>query len=348
MNTFTMPNSDIELGDYPARMSTEWTNIVWIITHQCQLGCPYCVGWKSKTPMLTLIDKIGGVSNAVDRFELLRAKAKKNFYITISGGEPTLVKDLPKLCGELTKRGFVVELQTNLTTSYVKPFVDSVNPKNIGQIVATYHGWKLDSSAPAQDLYFNNFSYAVKQGITCILKTVVIPKEIKVFAAKLALLKKKMPEEGIVLPWVYISGHPNSAIDSNGAYPQAYTQKEGNILDSITPCRRVCQRMYRNGAGFFNGMLCDAGRGFVYMDIDGNIHTCYSQKSGRNVLGSFLSGNLTLHNNPEPCGVGYCGTPFWGLWFGVNPWDYVPGADKDSTYYCRFGNKVQCACPYIS
>ena len=44
MNKHVMKNGDIEVGDYVARITPSYVNIVWIITEQCNLGCPYCIG----------------------------------------------------------------------------------------------------------------------------------------------------------------------------------------------------------------------------------------------------------------------------------------------------------------
>lgn len=44
MNIYKMPNGDMELADYPARKDESWTYIMWVVVHQCNLRCYYCVG----------------------------------------------------------------------------------------------------------------------------------------------------------------------------------------------------------------------------------------------------------------------------------------------------------------
>jgi len=328
----------MELGDFPSRKRLDWLNLAWIITHQCTMNCPYCVGWKSKTPVPTLINMLGGVDKVVARMEQLRIAAKKNVYLTISGGEPTMVKQLPELYKELGKRGFVLELHTNLTTGRFTEWVNQVDPAHVGQIMATYHGWRLDTDEYARSIYMNNFHEAAARGFTTILKTVVQPAEITAFPDKMKWLQTLLPENAPILPWVFIHGSPKSVANSNGAYPQAYTQKEREILASVTKYRRTCQQLYCAGAGFFKGMPCDAGCSYAYMDISGSIFPCFGLNTHH--IGDFVGGNFNFRSSPTACPANYCGTPFWGLWYGLNPWNYIPGARQDDAYYCRFGPTV--------
>jgi len=336
---YKLPNGDFQLGDYPNRRDPDGLNWVWVITHHCVMGCPYCIGWKSKTSVPTLIDKMGGISKVVDGFKKVRDKYHKNIYITISGGEPTLVKQIGPLIVALNKENIQVELHTNLTNSRFASSIDKVDPDMLGQVTATYHGWRLDKDKKAQDLYMKNFSYGWRRGYTMILKTVVCPWEVGGYEDKIKRLKKMIPAGSPVLTWPFIRGKPGSIKDHRGAYPQAYTVKHRRVLRKINKYRAEEQRMYANGAGFFHGMQCDAGNSFLFMDIDGNVSRCYGLRGRR--LGNLKEGNIRLTNGPTPCPAKYCGTPFWGLWYGFNPWDYVPASNKEVAYYSRFGPKFE-------
>jgi hypothetical protein len=52
-------------------------------------------------------------------------------------------------------------------------------------------------------------------------------------------------------------------------------------------------------------------------------------------LGNLIKRNIHLFNIPKPCPIPYCSAPFWALWYGVNPWDYI-GKKADDCEYCRF------------
>jgi MoaA/NifB/PqqE/SkfB family radical SAM enzyme len=333
-----MPNGDIELGDFPSRRNADWTNVVWIITEQCNLGCPYCIGFKTKGKATSLVDRLG-IDGTIQRFETLRERSKKDLYITITGGEPTMLPQLPELCKQLIDRKFVVELQSNMITKIgVKRFVDAVDPSGIGQIMATYHGWALDKKfKKMKDNYINNFHYAIKHGVTCVLKTVVPPAEVFTMGKKLQGLRKVLPNNAVILPWLFIKGFPKNKNNMKNAYPYAYTKKQHKELNRICTVRQQCQKLYRGGAGFFTGMRCDAGRGFIVITRNGNAGRCYTIRTKQGSLGNFMQNNIKLYDSPKKCTAKFCGTSFWGMWFGVNPWDYVPNSSKKDAYYCRFG-----------
>ena len=335
MTTYAMPNGDKELGDWPARINKDWINVVWVMTHKCFMGCPYCVGWKLvKNAPQTLVDRYG-VDGVVQRFEKLRVASKRNMYITISGGEPLTQPKFPELCKKLTERDFVVELHTNLTTSAFKAFADAVVSKNIAQVMASYHGWKLDEDNVAKTLYVKNFEYATSKNLTPVMKRVVLPQEVEALPEYSAAIKKILPKEAPTLFWGYIAGGaPKSNKEFGSSYPYAYTNKQKEILNSVREYRRNCQKLYHDGGGFFYKMPCDAGRGFVYLNVEGDISRCYSV---REKIGNFEKATLHISSDIEPCSARYCGTPFWGAWFGKNPWDYVVGAQKKDSTYCRYG-----------
>jgi len=336
MNIYTMPNGDKELGDWPARMGQDWINVVWVMTHRCFMGCPYCVGWKmgSDAPK-TMVD-IHGVDGCIERFEKLRACTKKNMYVTISGGEPLTQKGFPELCKKLTERDFMVELHTNLTTSAFTEWADAVDAKNVSQVMASYHGWRLDKDSAAKNLYIKNFNYAMQKDLTPVLKRVVLPDEVERMPGYVKQIKSILPAGSPTLLWGFISGGaPKNNHEFGKSYPYAYTPKQKAILNGLREYRRNCQKMYHDGGGFFKGMPCDAGRGFVYMSVDGIIHRCYAMR-GKGI-GNFSDGTINITNAPTACPRVYCGTPFWGAWFGKNPWDYVIGAKKEDSTFCRYG-----------
>src|SRR3990167_2133446 len=114
-HVYPIPNGDIELGDFPYRRDDGWTNVVWIINEHCNLRCPYCVtGWiRAAGSNETIVDRVG-IHGTVDRFGRISDMNGKRLYLTITGGEPTLVKNFVPLCEALGKAGFHIELQTNL------------------------------------------------------------------------------------------------------------------------------------------------------------------------------------------------------------------------------------------
>ena len=337
MNIYELPTGELELGDFHAKKSRDWTTLTWVINHQCNVGCPYCIGWKDTIPTSTVIDKLGGTTQVVSALERLRDYLKKNIYIIFSGGEPTLIPQLPQLFVELGAKGFLLELQTNATTKELGTWISMVPPAYVAQILASYHGWLLDNDGTYQDAYFNNFQEAVRTGHTCVLKVVVTPAEVIELPQKIDRLRARINSNAPILPWVFIRNVPNSVHDHGGAYPQAYTEEEKRILFGTMQYRRTPQQVYCKGAGFFQGMHCAAGYEHSYIDPNGGMFPCYGLGIAQYKIGDLLTGQYNFMSSPVVCPRPYCGSVLCALWFGVNPWDFVPGATQQEAYYCRFG-----------
>lgn len=89
------------LVDYPNKIASV------LFTPGCNLRCPYCHNWRivvdPKPPFLT----------EETALSMLEARKKYVDAIVITGGEPTLHKELPKFLKKLKDRGFTVKLDTN-------------------------------------------------------------------------------------------------------------------------------------------------------------------------------------------------------------------------------------------
>lgn len=91
----------ISLIDFPDRISTV------LFTPGCNLRCPFCHNWRivvePKPPFL----REGIV------LEILESKKKYVDAVVITGGEPTMHKEIPRFIKKLKDRGFAVKLDTN-------------------------------------------------------------------------------------------------------------------------------------------------------------------------------------------------------------------------------------------
>lgn len=345
MNVYPLPSGDVELGDYPYRIDENWCNVVWIINEHCNLRCPYCVtGLKRATGSnVTIVDKLG-IDKVIANFDKIRQDSGKNLYLTITGGEPTLVNNFVKFCQKLIKNDFVMELQTNLVSNYVMDFINDVGPDGVAQIMASYHGYLLDDKKSFHDKYIENCTRAIEKGHTAVVKIVATPEEINNgLEEKVDGLKLELPDGTPILTWVYIKWMPPSPGNYKGAYPYSYTDDEKEVLDKVTKYRQTTQKMYRDGAGFFKGIKCDAGRGFVVAYSDGIVSRCLP--GGRaHIVGDLKKGELKFNQKPEQCLVRYCSTTFWPLWYAKDPWKYMPKNcpyKKEGGYFNRFGPKCE-------
>ena len=89
------------LIDFPDRIATV------LFTPGCNLRCPFCHNWRlvlePKPPFL----------NEETVFKILESRRKYVDAVVITGGEPTMHKDIPSFIKNLKERGFSVKLDTN-------------------------------------------------------------------------------------------------------------------------------------------------------------------------------------------------------------------------------------------
>ena len=87
--------------DFPDRIATV------LFTLHCNLRCPFCHNWRlvlgPKPPFL----------NEETVFKILESRRKYVDAVVITGGEPTVHKDLPHFIKNLKERDFSVKLDTN-------------------------------------------------------------------------------------------------------------------------------------------------------------------------------------------------------------------------------------------
>ena len=106
------------LADFPDRVASV------LFTPGCNLRCPFCHNWRivvePKPPFLN------------EEATLRILDERKGFVdsVVVSGGEPTIHRDLPRFIAKLKDRGFMIKLDTNGFNSQVLeeclPFVDFV------------------------------------------------------------------------------------------------------------------------------------------------------------------------------------------------------------------------------
>ncbi len=89
------------LIDYPEKIAFV------LFTPGCNLRCPYCYNWRivvnPKPPFL----------NEETALQILDERKKYADAVVVTGGEPTIHKELPRFLKKLKERGFAVKLDTN-------------------------------------------------------------------------------------------------------------------------------------------------------------------------------------------------------------------------------------------
>jgi pyruvate formate lyase activating enzyme len=78
-----------------------------LFTPGCNLRCPYCYNWR------IVVDPKPPFLNEETALQILEERKRYVDAVVVTGGEPTVHKELPKFLKRLKERGFAVKLDTN-------------------------------------------------------------------------------------------------------------------------------------------------------------------------------------------------------------------------------------------
>ncbi len=108
----------ISLIDYPNKLASV------LYTPGCNLRCPFCHNWR-----IVVEPKPPFLQEAV-ALEILENRKRYVDAVVVTGGEPTMHKELPKFLAKLKAHGFLVKLDTNGFYPYMLeeclPYLDYV------------------------------------------------------------------------------------------------------------------------------------------------------------------------------------------------------------------------------
>ncbi len=106
------------LIDFPDRIATV------LFTPDCNLRCPFCHNWR------IVLDPKPPFLRERTLFRILEGRRKYVDAVVLTGGEPTIHKELPRFLRNLKGKGFAVKLDTNgffpRTLEECMPHVDYV------------------------------------------------------------------------------------------------------------------------------------------------------------------------------------------------------------------------------
>ena len=91
----------VSLIDYPNKVASV------LFTPGCNLRCGFCHNWR------IVIDPKPPFLQEALALRILESRKKYVDAVVVTGGEPTMHKELPKFLAKLKKRGFQVKLDTN-------------------------------------------------------------------------------------------------------------------------------------------------------------------------------------------------------------------------------------------
>ncbi|MEJ2744950.1 MAG: radical SAM protein [bacterium] len=117
------------------------------VTRRCNMRCRMCNVWKYADPRGEMnLEQIGRVIDEIRKTGVR--------YVVITGGEPFLRGDLPRIVSMLDRAGFLIRVQTNAGPHVTEELLDSVIGASCGRLDLTV---SLDSLDPSlQDSICNS------------------------------------------------------------------------------------------------------------------------------------------------------------------------------------------------
>jgi MoaA/NifB/PqqE/SkfB family radical SAM enzyme len=206
----------------------------------------------------------------------------------MSGGEPFLFPNFVRFCEELTKNHYI-SINTNFSLPNIKDFVKEINPSKVIGIYAALHILERERlKIQIQDFAKNVVLYQNK-GFNIIVYYVLYPPLLNRFSTDFNRLKNMGVKK--------IAGKTFKGIYNGKLYPDRYTTKERKLITSLKDDYKY-NKIYLDGKMFFKGCLCNAGKNFLKIDVDGNTRRCASSSDS---LGNLYKGTIKIKEEATPC-----------------------------------------------
>lgn len=257
----------------------------WHLTDKCNFNCIYC------HPQIKAVLNRPIQHNFTPE-EILQSfnRLNKTCHIQMSGGEPFLFPNYVKFCKELTKNHYI-SINTNFSLPNIKEFAKEINPKKvIGLWVALHILERERLKIPIQDFAENVVLYQNK-GFNITVFYVLYPPLLNRFLNDFNKLKSMGVKN--------VAGKIFKGVYNDKLYPDAYNAKERHLIMSFKDDYKY-SRTYLDGKMFFKGHLCDAGRKFFKIDVDGNVRRCASASGS---LGNLYRRTIKISKEATPCQV---------------------------------------------
>lgn len=291
-------------------------HIIWKINHLCNFSCPYCFsgGQIQKEHPKTAIHSPEFISKQF-------AKYADKWHITLLGGEPFLYPKFVDLCQALTKNNHL-SLITNLSTSNVEKFAQTVSPEKVFYIATTVHIEEREKH---------------KNGIEKLIENYLVLKS-KNFKIGCLYIAHPSLFNRIENDFMYFR---NRGVDVsiktfrgqyNGKnYPQDLTEKELEIMASLGMSKT--EEKTATSQSTFTHNYCNFGYDSFIMDNTGKVKRCGTSSI---TYGNLLQGTFNPDTKPKPCTRKICNCPSHGMHGVKNINLIVPRFE----WYCQLSKEL--------
>jgi MoaA/NifB/PqqE/SkfB family radical SAM enzyme len=246
---------------------------------KCNFACRYCIYTQTrrKDSMLRDFDKV------IDSINALGKKCK----VIITGGEPFLYPDFINACKRLSGNNDVLVL-SNISSSDVYRFADLLDPTRV-TLKPSFHIEIAEQLSLIYD-FIRKIKYLRERKFDANPRTVAHPNVLGKFIKYHTLFK----QNGITL-----EAKPFSGTYMLRTYPNSYSADTKKWLSKYVPDNY--KKKMGNGVFEpldFKNKVCKAGKNFIHIDSNGDIHRCPQSEAG---VTNIYKGGIRLSEHALPC-----------------------------------------------
>jgi len=274
--------------------------VFWQLNDLCNFRCLYCFCGEEK--LSREHPDVGKYSP--EHIARCFNRTGKTWQVHMSGGEPFLYPDYVGLCAELTRNHYI-SINTNLSTSNVKEFADTIDPRKVIFINAGLHIGEREKTEDGVELFIDRVKYLQEKKFNIDVGYLAYPPLFPRMEKDIDRLRSG----GIRL----VNAKTFRGFYKGKTYPAAYTPAEKKLVDQYALDPREEEVLNRK-VNFF-GRLCATGCKYFRMDPSGGIFRC---STSMKKYGNLFEEKYSLDWVPRPCPLLNCDCPYEGFKYVQN------------------------------
>jgi MoaA/NifB/PqqE/SkfB family radical SAM enzyme len=275
----------------------------WQLLNTCNFRCTYCFFDDAR-----LGEKLRTFATP-EQWRTGFDATGKVWLLHMTGGEPTIYPRFAELCSALTERNYI-SVNSNLTCASFLKFAEQIDPARVSFINAGLHLDEREGRS-AVTSFLRHAEALNAAGFPVFASYVATPEALDRFDEAAALLRPlglyPVPKllRGNHAGRFYPNGYTAAARQRFKAYMAAarefYAPKLARMSEPPS-INMFDDDRHMLAVPSFKGLSCDAGRRFVHIEPNGDVHRCSSKLA----LGNLLDGTFTPLAGPKPCDTSYC------------------------------------------
>ena len=281
-------------GTWRGEKGNTMIQFAWDIHFSCNYRCPYC-WFNGKWDDIKINNIYPGTGELISAWKKVYDMYGK-VSVQIAGGEP------------LTYPG-IVEFLAGLSTMHDVGITTNLSCE-VDELVGIKNDISVGMSFHPEFTELDSFMYKAQKiknrGFGSSVLYLAYPSQIE----KIHYYKKLFEKEGFIFGVLTFWGRYK-----NAAYPEAYTNKEKDIINSALTVRGESKEKYQLAPQITKGRQCNAGHTYSLVHPNGNVYRCGggNWKDQHQPFANLFKSDFALLKGPQPCESENCPCNEWSF-----------------------------------